>query len=113
MKIENVRGGSPQAGLPGPRTLGVLGLPWGLGPQGQAATQTPRPHSLVFLWSLQLTLHFPEEGLVFDYRLEDAGISSSNDDEDEDEEGKQVNSGLCRGGKPGRALWVMVVLIDE
>lgn len=38
---------------------------------------------------------FPEEGLVFDYRLEDAGISSTKDDEDEDEEGKKVNAGLC------------------
>lgn len=36
---------------------------------------------------------------MFDYRLEDAGISSTNDDEDEDEEGKQVNAGLCRGGR--------------
>lgn len=51
----------------------------------------------------QLTLHFPEEGLVFDYRLEDAGISNTNDDEDEDEEGKQVNTGLYLGGRTGRA----------
>lgn len=36
---------------------------------------------------------FPEEGLVFDYRLEDAGISSTNDDEDEEEEDKQVTVG--------------------
>lgn len=38
-------------------------------------------------------MHFPEEGLVFDYRLEDAGISNTND-EDEEEEGKQVTAGL-------------------
>lgn len=62
---------------------------------------------------LQLTMHFPEEGLVFDYRLEDAGISSTNDDEDEDEEGKQVNAGLCRGGRTGRAHWLVAVLLDE
>lgn len=39
-------------------------------------------------------MHFPEEGLVFDYRLDDAGISNTNEDEDEEEEGKQVTAGL-------------------
>ena len=39
---------------------------------------------------LQVALLFPEEGLVFDYRLEDGGISSTSDDDDEEEEGKQV-----------------------
>lgn len=35
---------------------------------------------------------------MFDYRLEDAGISSTNDDEDEEEEGKQVTACLNREG---------------
>lgn len=49
-------------------------------------------------------MHFPEEGLVFDYRLEDAGISSASDEEDEEEEGK-VTAGLPEGtggGAPSR-----------
>lgn len=49
-----------------------------------------------------MTMQFPEEGLVFDYRLEDAGISNTND-EDEDEEGKQVTAGLPPGDRTGRA----------
>ncbi|KAL1764432.1 dynein heavy chain 1, axonemal [Sigmodon hispidus] len=45
----------------------------------------------------QVRLRFPEEGLVYDYRLDDAGISSSTEEEeDEDEEGKQVTLGLPR-----------------
>lgn len=58
---------------------------------------------------------FPEEGLVFDYRLEDAGISSTKDDEDEDEEGKKVNAGLCRGDRTGREAphWVVAKLLGE
>lgn len=43
-----------------------------------------------------MKLHFPEDGLVFDYRLDDAGISSTEDEEDEEEEGKQVTMGLPR-----------------
>lgn len=31
---------------------------------------------------------------MFDYRLDDAGISNTNEDEDEEEEGKQVTAGL-------------------
>lgn len=45
-----------------------------------------------------MKLLFPEEGLVFDYRLDDAGISSTEDEEDEEEEGKQVAVGLPRNG---------------
>lgn len=41
---------------------------------------------------LQIELCFPEEALVYDYRLDDAGISNFKDD-DEDEETK-VNR-LC------------------
>lgn len=36
---------------------------------------------------LQIQLCFPEEDLVYDYRLDDAGISNLEDD-DEDEERK-------------------------
>lgn len=48
-------------------------------------------------------MQFPEEGLVFDYRLEDAGISNTND-EDEEEEGKQVTAGCPQGTGRGGAL---------
>lgn len=48
---------------------------------------------------MQLTLPFPEEGLVFDYRLEDGGISSTDDNEEDDEEGKQVTAGLPPWGQ--------------
>ena len=37
-----------------------------------------------------MALLFPEEGLGFDDRLEDGGISSTSDVDDEEEEGKQV-----------------------
>lgn len=33
---------------------------------------------------------------MFDYRLDDAGISSIEDDEDDDNEGKKVTMGLPR-----------------
>jgi len=36
--------------------------------------------------SVQITLQFPDEGLVYDYRLDDAGISDPNVDDDAEEE---------------------------
>ena len=34
---------------------------------------------------------FPEDGLVYDYQLQDGGVSNSNSDgDDDDEEGKNV-----------------------
>ena len=34
---------------------------------------------------------FPEDGLVYDYQLQDGGVSNSNNDgDDDDEEGKNV-----------------------
>lgn len=34
---------------------------------------------------------FPEEGLVYDYQLQDGGVSNSNSDgDDDDDEGKDV-----------------------
>lgn len=68
-------------------------VPWAHAPRDKY------PHQILGLttWfsfcSSQITMLFPEEGLVFDYRLEDAGISNTNDEEDE-EEGKQVTAGL-------------------
>lgn len=41
----------------------------------------------VHVFAFQIDLCFPEEGLVYDYRLDDAGISNLGDD-DEDEERK-------------------------
>lgn len=38
---------------------------------------------------LQIKLCFPEEGLVYDYQLDDAGISILSDEEDEDK-GRKV-----------------------
>lgn len=46
-----------------------------------------------------MKLLFPEDGLVFDYRLDDAGISNTEDDDDEEDENKQVGTGLP--GKQG------------
>lgn len=48
-----------------------------------------------------MKLLFPEDGLVFDYRLDDAGISSTEDEDDEEEEGKQVAM-ACPGMGEGR-----------
>lgn len=52
----------------------------------------------------QVRLLFPEEGLVYDYKLNDAGLSSTEDlDEDTLEEVKYFNFnsklGLMTGGK--------------
>lgn len=38
---------------------------------------------------VQIQLCFPEEGLVYDYRLDDAGISHF-EDEDEDDKDRKV-----------------------
>ena len=51
--------------------------------------------STFFCWSLsQIKLKMPPEGLVYDYRLDDAGISSPALEEDEEEElkSKQVSA---------------------
>lgn len=39
----------------------------------------------------QIKLCFPEEGLVYDYRLEDAGISNLSDEEEEDKGRKVIH----------------------
>ncbi|XP_023393798.1 dynein heavy chain 1, axonemal [Pteropus vampyrus] len=69
----------------------IFSLIWSVGATGDTASRIGFSHWLrIRMKTQELTLHFPEEGLVFDYRLEDAGISSTNDDEDEEEEGKQI-----------------------
>lgn len=40
------------------------------------------------LFVLQINMCFPEEGLVYDYRLDDAGISKLGDDTEDDKERK-------------------------
>lgn len=62
-----------------------------------------------------MALLFPEEGLVFDYRLEDGGISSTSDEDDEEEEGKQVTEAWSQekhreGGREGGGQVVAVLL---
>lgn len=48
---------------------------------------------------------------MFDYRLEDTGISNINDDDEEEEEGKQVATGLPRvqGGEGPARKWLFFV----
>ncbi|XP_006892361.1 PREDICTED: dynein heavy chain 1, axonemal [Elephantulus edwardii] len=69
-------------------------LVWSVGATGDSASRTSFSHWLKNKMSIQnqLTMHFPEEGLVYDYRLDDAGISNTNEDEEEEEESsrKQV-----------------------
>ncbi|XP_053075250.1 dynein axonemal heavy chain 1 isoform X4 [Acinonyx jubatus] len=69
----------------------IFSLIWSVGATGDSASRINFSHWLRIKMKIEkLTMPFPEEGLVFDYRLEDAGISSTKDDEDEDEEGKKV-----------------------
>ena len=44
---------------------------------------------LLHLIPLQLSLPFPTEGLVYDYRLDDGGISHTGKSEDDEEEDKK------------------------
>ncbi|XP_073667291.1 dynein axonemal heavy chain 1 [Tursiops truncatus] len=68
----------------------IFSLIWSVGATGDSASRISFSHWLrIKMKTENLTLLFPEEGLVFDYRLEDGGISSTTDDEDDDE-GKQV-----------------------
>uniref|UniRef100_A0A8C9DGR4 Dynein axonemal heavy chain 1 n=1 Tax=Prolemur simus TaxID=1328070 RepID=A0A8C9DGR4_PROSS len=69
----------------------IFALIWSVGATGDSKGRTSFSHWLrTKMKAEELTLPFPEEGLVFDYRLEDAGISNTEDDEDEEEEGKKV-----------------------
>uniref|UniRef100_A0A8D1UYI8 Dynein axonemal heavy chain 1 n=1 Tax=Sus scrofa TaxID=9823 RepID=A0A8D1UYI8_PIG len=69
----------------------IFSLIWSVGATGDSTSRISFSHWLRVKMKLEnLTLPFPEEGLVFDYRLEDGGISSTDDNEEDDEEGKQV-----------------------
>ncbi|KAI5937324.1 Dynein heavy chain 1, axonemal [Manis javanica] len=67
----------------------IFSLIWSVGATGDSASRISFNHWLrIKMETENVAMHFPEEGLVFDYRLEDAGISSASDEEDEEEEGK-------------------------
>ncbi|XP_033612844.1 dynein heavy chain 1, axonemal isoform X2 [Fukomys damarensis] len=69
----------------------IFSLVWSVGATGDSNSRLNFSHWLrIKMIKENMTLHFPGEGLVFDYRLEDTGISSTEDDEEEEEEGKQV-----------------------
>ncbi|XP_023368810.1 dynein heavy chain 1, axonemal [Otolemur garnettii] len=69
----------------------IFALIWSVGATGDSDGRNIFSHWLrTKMKNEKLTMQFPEEGLVFDYRLEDAGISNTNDDEEDDEEGKKV-----------------------
>ncbi|XP_021099656.1 dynein heavy chain 1, axonemal isoform X2 [Heterocephalus glaber] len=69
----------------------IFSLVWSVGATGDSNGRLHFSHWLrTKMMKENMTLHFPGEGLVFDYRLEDTGISSTEDDDEEEEEGKQV-----------------------
>ncbi|KAM7063036.1 dynein axonemal heavy chain 1 [Molossus nigricans] len=68
----------------------IFSLIWSVGATGDSVGRSSFSHWLRIRMKIEnITMLFPEEGLVFDYRLEDAGISNTNDEEEE-EEGKQI-----------------------
>ncbi|XP_062056155.1 dynein axonemal heavy chain 1 [Lepus europaeus] len=69
----------------------IFSLVWSVGATGDSLGRVAFSRWLRAKMTVEkLALPFPGEGLVFDYRLEDAGISSTNDDDDEEDENKQV-----------------------
>ena len=44
---------------------------------------------------MQVSLPFPEKGLVYDYRLDDGGISSAHKSDDDEEEDKKKKKKVC------------------
>ncbi|XP_040850525.1 dynein heavy chain 1, axonemal [Ochotona curzoniae] len=69
----------------------IFSLIWSVGATGDSLGRVAFNQWLRTKMAVEkLTLQFPEEGLVFDYRLEDAGISNTNDDDDEEDENKQI-----------------------
>uniref|UniRef100_G3TQL9 Dynein axonemal heavy chain 1 n=1 Tax=Loxodonta africana TaxID=9785 RepID=G3TQL9_LOXAF len=73
----------------------VFSLVWSVGATGDSTSRVNFSQWLRDRMAIHnLTMCFPEEGLVFDYRLEDGGISNTSEDEDEEEESiKQVAIG--------------------
>lgn len=51
---------------------------------------------------------FPEEDMVYDYRLDDAGVSRK--DEDEEEEDRKVNHALWQLSL-GQSQWVLTFMV--
>ncbi|XP_008850074.1 dynein heavy chain 1, axonemal [Nannospalax galili] len=69
----------------------IFSLVWSVGATGDDTSRLNFSYWLRMKMMMErLTHQFPEEGMVFDYRLDDAGISSTEDDEDEEDENKQV-----------------------
>ena len=44
---------------------------------------------------VQVSLPFPEKGLVYDYRLDDGGISSTHKSDDDEEDDKKKKKKVC------------------
>ncbi|XP_038950112.1 dynein axonemal heavy chain 1 isoform X1 [Rattus norvegicus] len=69
----------------------IFSLVWSVGATGDHSSRLNFSQWLkIKMVFEQIKLAFPEEGLVYDYRLDDAGISSTEDDDEDDEESKQV-----------------------
>lgn len=69
----------------------IFSLIWSVGATGDYTSRLNFSKWLrVKMMIEKIKLEFPAEGLVFDYRLDDAGISNTEDDDEEEEENKQV-----------------------
>ncbi|KAJ6667676.1 hypothetical protein lerEdw1_015997 [Lerista edwardsae] len=67
----------------------IFALLWSVGATGNAQSRVAFSNWLrEKMSSEKMKMPFPDEGLVYDYKLDDAGISSIEDDEDEDNEKK-------------------------
>ncbi|EDL24804.1 mCG3819, partial [Mus musculus] len=70
----------------------IFSLVWSVGATGDHTSRISFSQWLRLKMRLeQVKLGFPEDGLVYDYRLDDAGISSTEDDDEEEDENKQVS----------------------
>lgn len=61
-----------------------------------------------FFRAPQVEMCFPEEDMVYDYRLDDAGVSRK--DEDEEEEDRKVNHALWQLSL-GQSQWVLTFMV--
>ena len=49
----------------------------------------PLARSTIYIFStVQISMPFPEEGQIYDYRLDDGGVSKTGEDEEEEENKK-------------------------
>ncbi|XP_049589438.1 dynein axonemal heavy chain 1 [Syngnathus scovelli] len=70
----------------------IFSLVWSVGATGDGSSRQRYSAWLRHKMSEEkITLCFPEEGLVYDYRLDDAGISRWNEQEEEDRKVQWVN----------------------